>query len=200
MNVYEIIGVVLAYFVGCFQTSFIIGKLFKKIDIRDYGSGNAGTTNAFRVMGKKAGIATFIGDFSKSLIVYLLAYSFFKDVGTAFFISFFVVLGHNWPVFLSFKGGKGIASTLGIIFAYNWKLGIILFVAGVLMVFIFKYVSLASMTVTFLFPVSLIILKETGFVILTAFILFVIAVYRHRANIGRLKNGTESKVKLGNKG
>ncbi len=195
MNVNEIIGVVLAYLLGCFQTSFIIGKVFKNIDIRDFGSGNAGTTNAFRVMGKKAGIATFVGDFTKGLVAYLLALSFFNDVGAAFFISFFAVIGHNWPVFLKFKGGKGIASTVGIIFAYDWKLGFVILAIGFLVGFLSKYVSVASMTVTFLFPLSLIIIKEERFAIFTAILLFIIAVYRHRANIKRLKDGTESKIR-----
>ncbi len=192
------IGAILGYLIGCFQTSFILGKLFKHIDIRKYGSGNAGSTNAFRVMGAKYGILTFIGDAGKSILAYSLSMYFTNnDVITSFIVGFFVVIGHDWPIFLKFKGGKGIASTIGLIFAYDYRVGLVLLIIAIIIGYIFKYVSVSSMILTALFPIALLILKEDMILVAIATILFLIAVYRHRSNIKRILNGKEPKIKVG---
>lgn len=189
------IASLIGYLLGCFQTSFIIGKFFKRIDIRQYGSGNAGSTNAIRVMGPAYGVMTFIGDAGKSILAYMIGLHFFKSPLIAFIMGFFAVVGHNWPVFLKFKGGKGIASTIGLVLAFDYRLGILLIVVGFTVALVTKYVSAGSLTLSLLLPIALIIMKQDIIIIGLASLLFVFAVIRHRSNIERIINGTEAKIK-----
>ncbi len=197
-----IICAVLGYLIGTISTGYIVGKIYK-LDIRDYGSGNAGTTNAFRVIGKKGGIITFIGDFLKSFIpLMVMKYWIFKDHPAMYLLllvfGIACVLGHNYPVWLKFKGGKGIASTGGVFGAVDhW-----LFLPGALifggLIFITKYVSVGSLCVSLLFPIWIAITK-TGdpyyiWLVILSCLFTVSAFFRHRANIVRLLNGTENKV------
>ncbi len=189
------IASLIGYLMGCFQTSFIIGKFVKHIDIRQYGSGNAGSTNAIRVMGPAYGVMTFIGDAGKCVLAYLIGIHYFENPHIAFIMGFFVVVGHNWPVFLKFKGGKGIASTIGLVLAFDYRLGILLIVVGFSVAYITKYVSVGSMTLSLLLPISLIIMKQGKLIVAIASLLFVFAIFRHRTNIKRIINGTESKIR-----
>ncbi len=189
------IASIIGYFMGCFQTSFILGKFFKHIDIRQYGSGNAGSTNAIRVMGPVYGIITFIGDAGKSILAYMIGIHYFESPHIAFIMGFFVVVGHNWPVFLKFKGGKGIASTIGLVLAFDYRLGLTLMLIGFIVAFITKYVSVGSITLSLTLPISLLLMKQDILIIGLASILLIFAVYRHRTNITRIINGTEAKIK-----
>ncbi len=142
----RIICLAAGYLCGLFQTGYIYGKLHG-IDIRSYGSGNSGSTNALRVMGKKAGLTVFVGDFLKTVIPCFITRLLFKDQPELMYVYMLytglgVILGHNFPFYLGFKGGKGIAATAGIIFSIDWRLTVICLSCFILLVAVTRYVSL----------------------------------------------------------
>jgi len=181
--------------IGCFSSAYILGKLIKKTDIRTYGSGNAGTTNALRVFGKKVGIMVFILDVLKGILaVYiggkLLGYDG-KLIG-----GFFAVIGHMFPVFLRFKGGKGIATSFGMLLSIHWPTAIITFIGFAIVLALSKYVSLASISSCVLAPIVIALVKvpfDRKFFI-TTLIIAIISIIKHRSNIERLLKGQEYKI------
>ena len=199
---------VFGYFIGTFQTGYIYGKRHG-IDIREHGSGNSGTTNTLRVLGWKAGAVTFAGDLLKAIIAVLLVHFIFQDKYPEaikileLYAGFGTVLGHNFPFFLKFKGGKGIACTAGIILAVcplAAPVCLVLFVAAVALT---RYVSLGSILVVIAYIIQTLIFNYLGWLnVPEAYVLeynilaacfTVMAIWRHRANIVRLINGTENK-------
>ena len=211
---YRIICIIIGYIFGLFQTGYLYGKM-NHIDIRDYGSGNAGTTNAMRVLGKKAGVITYIGDTLKGVFCGILIRIIFStciglDGAYIFVLVLYgglgVVLGHNFPFYMNFKGGKGIAASSGVIISLlDIRLMIIAGVTFVLVAVLSRYVSLASITMMIVFFISIVIFGFAGWLpvsktshfietIIMAFLLSALAIVRHKANIGRLINGTERKI------
>ena len=138
-----LLTIIIAYFIGNFSSAYIIGKVFKKIDIRKSGSGNAGATNAVRVMGKKLGVLTFLLDFIKGIIAVLLG-NFIMGYSGSLVAAVFVVIGHDWPAFFGFKGGKGISTTIGCYAVLNFPIGLISVILGIAASLITKFVSLGS--------------------------------------------------------
>lgn len=190
--------ILVGYIIGCFSSSYFLGKIFKKQDIRNYGSGNAGSTNALRVFGKKIGCLTFMMDIAKGIIAVLIGkWIMGFDGGLLGGIS--VVLGHNWPIFLGFKGGKGVATSLGVLFIIHWQTGIICLIIGLSIIVFSKYVSLASIGASVIAPFALLIMdrKAPKNLHLTMLLLAIMAIFRHKDNIKRLIEGKENK--LGNK-
>lgn len=197
-----VICLVLGYVVGSFSTGYIMG-LMNHVDIREMGSGNAGTTNAFRTLGKKAGIITLVGDLLKAiLVVLLIRFVIYKDVDYVKLLElicgFGCVLGHNFPVWLKFHGGKGIAVTAGVFIAIDpWILpvGLPLFAVLVLTT---KYVSVGSLAVLTLFPIwnAIRFTAEPyyAWIVAVSCMYTVMAFIQHRQNIKRLMNGTENKI------
>lgn len=187
------------YLFGCFSTAYIVGK-WNKIDIRTYGSGNAGTTNALRTLGKKAGIITFIGDLLKALAAILLVrFLIFPDSEYVSLLELYtglgVVLGHNYPFWLKFKGGRGVAVTTGVFFALQPIPSIFGLLSFIITVVISKYVSLASMVAVTFSSVLLMYCYDFQLhycIILSLYA--VIAIWRHRKNFVRILNKTESKL------
>lgn len=210
----RIICVLIGYVFGLFQTAYIYGRLHG-IDIRNYGSGNAGTTNTLRVFGTKAGLLVLVGDIMKCILaVVLVSYLFGKSHPEMVYLlkmyaAMGAIIGHNFPFYLKFKGGKGIAATAGLILSFHPYLipvGVILFF-GVF--FTTHYVSLGSLLVYAGFMVELVILGQNGvfhmsqsylneMYVLAGF-LTVMAYYKHRENIKRLISGTERKTYLTHK-
>lgn len=192
-----IICIAIAYLLGNISGGMIFGKLLFNKDIRDYGSKNAGTTNALRVFGLKAGVLTFIIDVLKSILACFIGTKLLGLNGVLL-AGIFVVLGHNWPVFLNFKGGKGIASSFGFIIFLDYKIAIIAILIFVTIVVLSKYISLASMlTTTLVLPISYIFFKYRNiYVLLTLLFLASLSIYRHKSNIVRLINGNENKIKI----
>ena len=200
-----IICLIVGYALGCFQTGFIVGKA-NKMDIREHGSGNAGTTNAFRTMGKKAGIITFLGDFLKAFIpIMLIKYVIFpgQEYTELLEMVFGVgcVMGHNFPFYLKFKGGKGVAVTAGVFIGIDPWIAIPGFLIFGLVAFFTKYVSLASLTAVCICPLWVVVTRfgkyETGIyaaMIVVSLLFLVSAIIRHYPNIKRLMNGTENKI------
>jgi len=199
----------IGYLFGIFQTAYIYGRI-KGIDIREHGSGNAGTTNALRVLGKKAGLIVFLGDVAKTVLAVLLARLLFgRKYGDmlpllGMYAEAGAILGHNFPVQLGFKGGKGIACTAGLVVTLGPIVTVLEASTFLLSVFLTRYVSIGSILVVIELVINLVVLGQTGyygmsqahlneFYIICA-VLSCMAVYRHRANIRRLINGTESKV------
>ncbi len=195
-----------AYLIGSVPTAYIVGRLVKGVDIRKHGSGNVGATNVFRVVGKKWGIFVLVLDILKGVFPVLLAGIFynryFSDgidvVYLKLLAGFFAVCGHNWPIFLKFKGGKGVAATAGIVLAVFPKAFFPVLFIFFTVVFVFRYVSLASIISTLFFPLFLYIFYKNldSFPVLFFFslILAIFIVYRHRENIKRLIKGEERKI------
>ncbi len=208
MIVSRIVAIVIGYMIGSFQTGYFYGKSHG-IDIREHGSGNSGTTNTLRTLGWKAGAITFLGDCFKTvlavLVVWLILRNFCGDFVRVIqlYAGFGAVLGHNFPFYMKFKGGKGIACTAGMIVAvcpHTIPICLILFVAVVL---ITRYVSFGSIVMVFALLIQVILFNYWGilgvpnentleFNILTA-CFTIMAIWRHRQNIVRLINGTENK-------
>jgi glycerol-3-phosphate acyltransferase PlsY len=187
------------YLFGCISTAYFVGKV-NKVDIRKYGSGNMGTTNALRTLGKKAGAITLVGDCLKAvvavLLIKLLIFRNNENIDLlAIYTGLGVVIGHNYPVWLKFKGGKGMAATGGVLASLDpliIPIGLPMFVLAVL---ITKYVSVGSLVIAVLFPVWIAIRFPGDIHMLIVSLLFMgLAFFQHRSNIKRLLNGTENKI------
>lgn len=184
----------LCYLIGTISGAYIIGMLFKHTDIRKEGSGNAGTTNAIRVMGKKLGYMTFAVDVLKGVAVMLIVAPML-DESYRLFATLFVVLGHDYPFYLGFRGGKGIATTFGAFGAVAPLYVAIAALGGFIVGKVSRYVSLGSLT--FLSIVSVLMIfswKESFLNVLAIVLIWALGFLRHRSNIKRLKEGTENKV------
>lgn len=188
---YIMLCAVIGYFMGCFSTGIILGDM-AKIDIRKYGSKSTGTTNVIRVMGFKMGLMTFIGDFIKAVIAVLLGMMIGGRDG-GLIAGLFSVIGHNWPVFYGFKGGKGIACSTAVLLLNVPLEGAISAVIAISVIYLSRYVSLGSLSLLFSAAVILPFTRGLWPVGAWALLLFIFAVYRHRTNIQRLMRGTESK-------
>lgn len=203
MIVTVLILIVVGYLLGCIASGYMVGKT-QGIDIRDYGSGNAGTTNVLRVLGKSKALITFLGDGLKGLIpVALVKYVIGPRLGfpentvqlLSLIIGFAVVMGHDYPFYLHFKGGKGIATTAAVMMAFDWRLGLISFIIFSVVVGITRYVSLGSILLSAGLVIEMAIFYPGRWDLIGMAALFAFfAIYRHRANIGRLLSGTESKL------
>ena len=193
MNLEIIIVLFYSYFLGSIPFGLIITKIFLNQDIRNVGSGNIGTTNVLRTGKKSLAIATLIFDILKGYLSVIITLKYFNDL--IYFSALICFIGHIFPVWLKFKGGKGVATYLGIILALSFKFVIIFGITWLLITFIFKYSSLASMiSALIVFAYSIILDNNTLSVFL--FITFIIILYTHRENIVRLKDSKETKIKL----
>lgn len=187
--------VVFSYLIGSFSSSYFLGKT-KNIDIREHGSGNAGSTNTLRVLGKKYAAITFFLDVLKGVIAVILGRRLLGENGSLL-ASFFVVMGHNYPFYLNFKGGKGVATSIGVICSLDIRVGLACIIIGILTVAISKYVSLGSILGAISTPITMNIIGRPSLNFnLTVMVLVAFILIRHRENIVRLKNGVENKLKL----
>lgn len=185
--------VIIAYFVGNFATSYLISRMIGKIDIRKHGSGNAGATNVLRVLGLKAALITFLGDALKGMIVVLLANNF-GNMQLALACGLAVIIGHNFPIILKFKGGKGVATTIGVFFIVDPIAAIIAISLGIIIIIKSKYVSLGSVVGMVSLPFALLFLSRPMEIVIFGLLVGLLAIFQHRANIQRLIKGTESKL------
>ncbi|MFO7153355.1 MAG: glycerol-3-phosphate 1-O-acyltransferase PlsY [Caldicoprobacter oshimai] len=188
-----LIAVLAGYLLGSIPPSFLAGKIVRNIDIRQYGSGNAGATNVLRVLGVKAGIAVFLADILKGVLAALIGRWMGGETGAAL-AGFAAIVGHNWPVFLNFRGGKGIATSFGVLLVLFPLISIILFVIGVIIIAVTRYVSLGSITAAILFPILLVMFGYDWKMVLFGVLVGGLALYRHRSNISRLIEGKENKL------
>ena len=194
------IALLTAYLIGSIPSALWVGKLFFKTDIREHGSGNLGGTNTFRVLGKKAGIVVTLMDiFKGTAATFLILLPVFHEVTIhALILGATAVVGHMFPIFASFRGGKAVATSAGVILGYQWPLFFILLALFLISLKLTKMVSLSSIIIAiaaFIYAlINLIINGEYIFFIMIT-ILATFIVYRHRENIKRIKAGTEPKVK-----
>lgn len=186
---------ILSYLIGSIPFSYLLPKWIGKIDIRVHGSGNTGTTNVLRTLGMKVGILSFIGDFFKGILPTLLGLLFWGEIG-AIVGGSMAVIGHCYSVWLKFKGGKGVATSAGVLIILLPKIFIILLICQFAIIGLFKYMSLASISSAILLPIFSIMFDLSFEVVLFSFLLGLFVLFKHRANIKRLLNGTESKLKI----
>ncbi|MFN3403875.1 MAG: glycerol-3-phosphate 1-O-acyltransferase PlsY [Cytophagaceae bacterium] len=201
------IGILVAYLLGSLPTAVWYGKAFHGLDVRDYGSGNAGATNTFRVLGKRAGIIVMLVDILKGWTATNAAYflAYFNAVSPENVVIFKLVFGivavagHIFPVFERFKGGKGVATLLGMVLAIHIKAALVCILVFLVVFLLFKYVSLGSLISALTFPLILLSPKfspESPIVLVFAFGMCAIVFFTHQKNIIRLLNGEENKAKL----
>jgi len=195
---------VASYFVGGVPSGYLYVKFIFKKNIRDFGSGNIGSTNVMRVFGKKAGFITFVFDFLKGFIVTIIA-RIYLEPNIAVFIGVMAVIGHIFPVYLRFKGGKGVATSAGVFFALCPAISFIAILIWYVISKTTKYVSLASIIAVVSFPILMIISKyaipETSifyeynfYILLVVIVSVLLVIFTHRTNISRLLKGKESKT------
>ena len=210
MATYIIIAII-AYAIGSINFSVLISKKMAGFDVREKGSGNAGTTNMLRSVGKKAAVITLLCDILKGVVsigIALIAGNIVKNVDKAVLVQIagiLVVLGHTFPIFFEFKGGKGVATSLGVIMMINWKIGLICLVFALVIMAFSRMVSMGSVGAAILFPV-LTLFINTNFIVeasgmkyfIFSVILAVMVIFNHRANIKRIANGTENKLSFKN--
>ena len=189
----NIVLIIIAYLLGSFPSALVIGKTFYQKDIRNYGSGNLGSTNAFRVLGKKGGAAVFFLDILKGGLALLIA-TYGGATISPLFIAVFSLIGHVYPIFANFRGGKAVATTAGIILFYSPTLFLTLFIIFAISLKIWKMVSLSSTIIA----IATVMIVWFGNYDLTAKIMFsliaALIIYKHIPNYKRILNGTENKV------
>lgn len=209
MVVYIIMAII-AYLIGSINFSVILSKKMAGFDVREKGSGNAGSTNMLRSVGKKAAAITLICDILKGVVsigIAILLGNVIENMNRELLLQIAgiaVVIGHTFPIFFGFKGGKGVATSLGVILMSNWQIGLICLVFALVLMVLTKMVSLGSCAAAVLFPV-LTLFINTNYIVLSesksgkvyliySILLAVIVLFNHRSNIKRILNGTENKV------
>ncbi len=206
-----IICAIIAYLIGSISFAVIFTKKFKGFDVRERGSKNAGSTNVLRTAGKGVALLTLICDICKGIVAIAIALLIGKitnagDVKSAVLIEIagiFVVFGHTFPIFFKFKGGKGVATSLGVLLMSNWKIGLICLIFALVIMAISRVVSLGSMMAAILFPILTLFINDSYLVggkeahfsyIIYSLILALIVIFNHRTNIKRLIRGEENKL------
>ncbi|NLD48543.1 MAG: glycerol-3-phosphate 1-O-acyltransferase PlsY [Clostridiaceae bacterium] len=196
-----------AYLLGSLNTSLVVGRLYG-MDIRQHGSGNAGMTNTLRTLGKLPALFVIVGDVLKGVLACIIGYYILKDTisttgygnitgpsNTGLLIGGLgAIIGHNWPVYFGFKGGKGILTTFAVIMTVSPRIGLILLLIFLVIVAITRYVSLGSIIGSAMFPVLSAVFGKGPIFVVFAAIVAIMAIARHHSNIGRLVKGTESKL------
>ncbi len=205
----NIVIAVIAYLIGSVNFSILISKKFAGFDLREKGSGNAGTTNTLRTVGKKAALATLVLDILKGIVAVGIAMwvgAYVKGVENPYILvqiaGLCVILGHTFPIFFGFRGGKGIATSIGVLLLTNWQIGLICVTFGVVLIILTKMVSVGSMAAAVLFPILVLFIGKGHFIVegptisyvIFSILLAVIVIFNHRANLKRIAEGTENKI------
>ena len=201
-----VVMAIIAYLIGSINFSVILSKKMAGFDVREKGSGNAGTTNMLRSVGKKAAAITLVCDVLKGVVAILIAMLIAKTVqgsNGALIVQIAgiaVILGHTFPVFFKFKGGKGVATSLGVLIMSNWQIGLICLVFALILIALTQMVSVGSIAAAILYPVLTLFIPQNyivpGNYLIYSIILAVFIVFNHRENVKRLLNGNENKISL----
>ena len=199
-----VVMAIIAYLVGSINFSVILSKKMAGFDVREKGSGNAGTTNMLRSVGKKAAAITLVCDILKGVVAILIAMLIGRMVegsNGALLVQIAgvaVILGHTFPVFFKFKGGKGVATSLGVLIMSNWQIGLICLVFALISIVLTQMVSVGSIAAAILYPVLTLFIPQNyivpGNYLIYSIILAVLIVFNHRENLKRLLNGTENRI------
>ena len=195
---------VIAYLIGSINFSVILSKKMAGFDVREKGSGNAGTTNMLRSVGKKAAAITLICDILKGVISILIAMALgrmIEETNGALLVQIAgvaVILGHTFPIFFKFKGGKGVATSLGVLIMSNWQIGLICLVFALILIILTQMVSVGSIAAAVLYPVLTLFIPQNyivpGNYLIYSIVLAIIIIFNHRENVKRLLNGTENRI------
>lgn len=191
----QILYIFIAYFIGSISFGILASKIFNIMDPRAMGSKNPGATNVLRTGNKYAAVFTLLGDMLKATLVVGIALSlnFSGNYLTAVILA--VLLGHMYPIFYNFKGGKGVATALGILLAINWELALFTLLIWIIIFFISKYSSLSAIIAAIASPLIAYFLNQDQHIIIISFVLAILILFRHKRNIQNLINGTESSFK-----
>ena len=200
MTIYILVAII-AYFIGSISFSVIFSRKFAGFDVRDKGSKNAGSTNVLRTVGKKAAILTLICDILKgviAIVVAIIAGKIWTSLNVEilkYLAGFFAILGHTFPIFFEFRGGKGVATALGVLITLNWKIGLICLIFAVIIIAFTRMVSVGSILSAVLYPILTIFMGDTNFVAtIISILIALLVIFNHRENLKRIKNGTENKL------
>ena len=207
---YYIIMGIIAYLIGSVNFSVLISKKVAGFDLREKGSGNAGTTNMLRTVGKGAALVTLILDILKGVVAIwaaigygnLVAWLAKLEIDKSILVQIagiLVIIGHTYPIYFGFKGGKGVATSLGILLTTNYQIGLICLVFAIILMALTQMVSVGSIAAAILYPVLILFLPADNFIIPGKYLLYgiiiaVIVIFNHRSNVKRLLNGTENKI------
>lgn len=196
-------GLLVSYLIGSIPTAYIFGRIFKGIDIREFGSGNVGATNVFRVIGRVHGLIALVIDILKGFLCVSYAAGFFLYLSPVqrpelyrVLVGMAAIAGHNWTVFLRFKGGKGVATSAGVVIGLVPKIFLLGFLVWSIVFSVTGYVSIASIIASISVPLFTLVFGEPAEIIIFTSLLCIIIVYRHRSNIKRLKQGEEKRISL----
>lgn len=199
-----IIVAIVAYLIGSVNSAVIISKKMAGFDVREKGSGNAGSTNMLRSVGKKAAALTLLCDVLKGVIAVFIAYLIGKipNLNASLLVQIAgvaVIVGHTFPIFFNFKGGKGIATSLGVLLVTNWSIGLVCLVFALALMAFTRIVSLGSIAAAVLFPILVIFMQSNNYIvegnyIVYSIIIAALVIYNHRTNVQRLLKGTENKL------
>jgi len=193
-----ILCAVIGYLLGSINSAVIVGKVFYKKDVREYGSKNAGLTNTLRVFDKKAAVMVLVGDILKGVMACVIGSLISPQYGLIIG-GLMAVIGHNWPLYFKFKGGKGVLTSATVILMFDWKIGLIVLGIFIIIVAITKYVSLGSILASTSLVIFAIIMGKDIVFIAVSIILASLIIYRHKQNVKRLLKGEENKLQF-NKG
>lgn len=188
--------IILTYFIGAIPSGVWVGKIFKNIDVRDYGSKNSGATNSYRVLGAKLGVLVLVMDVLKGFIPIYVASKFNLTYNDLVVLGLVAILAHTFSCFISFKGGKGVATSLGVFLFLAPIITLILLLIFILVAYFTRYISLASITAAFLLPIFTFFTHRDSYLFTLSVIIGVFVIYRHKTNISRLLSGTENKFKF----
>lgn len=196
-----IIVSIIAYFIGSISFSVIFSRKFAGFDVRDKGSKNAGATNVLRTVGKKVAALTLLCDILKGVVAVVIAMIIGKiwdDIDITllkYLAGFFAILGHTFPIFFEFRGGKGVATSLGVLLLLNWKIGLICLIFAIVLIIVTKMVSVGSILAAVLYPILTIFMDEFNLgVVIISILIALLVIFNHRENIKRIKSGTENKI------
>ena len=197
-----LVCIVIGYLFGCFQSSYFVGKIFRKVDIRQLGNGNAGASNTTIVLGWKLGILVGLLDILKPILsIIVIRYIFKANVDNSYLSlllylnGLFVIIGHNFPFFMKFKGGKGTASLVGMLIAIDIRMGIIGILAIVIITIITDYIAVGTFGLVISFLVMTMIFDYSIGCILIATMIAIMSIYKHKINIIRIMKGTETRLR-----
>ena len=200
MAIYIVIALI-SYFIGSISFSVIFSRKFAGFDVRDKGSKNAGTTNVLRTVGTKIALLTLLCDILKgviAIVIAILAAKIWNDVDIdilKYLAGFFAILGHTFPIFFEFRGGKGVATALGVLITLNWKIGLICLIFAVIIIALTRMVSVGSILSAILYPILTIFMANIAFIpVAISILITLLIIFNHRENLKRIKDGTENKI------
>lgn len=200
MTIYILVAII-AYFIGSISFSVIFSRKFAGFDVRDKGSKNAGSTNVLRTVGTKVALLTLMCDILKgviAIVVAIIAGKIWTNLNVEilkYLAGFFAILGHTFPIFFEFRGGKGVATALGVLITLNWKIGLICLIFAIIIIAFTRMVSVGSILSAVLYPILTIFMGDTNFVAtIISILIALLVIFNHRENLKRIKNGTENKL------